>query len=69
MTAAERSAALLHQLDANRQPEASTRVTCTEPGCRSELLCQPRHVDNLKATWRCLIHRNTPNTPMKARSK
>jgi hypothetical protein len=37
----------------------TTRVPCTEPGCRSELLCQPRHVDNLKATYRCLEHRDT----------
>jgi len=64
-TAAERSAALLHQLDANRQPEASTRVTCTEPGCRSELICVTRHVDNLKTSWRCIDHRNPTSTPTK----
>jgi len=39
-----------------------TRVSCTEPGCRSELLCVTQHADNLKATWRCLIHRNIPST-------
>ena len=40
----------------------TTRVSCTEPGCRSELLCRTEHVDNLTATWRCLEHRNTPST-------
>jgi len=65
-TAAARSAALLRQLDESRQQrDTSTRVTCTEPGCRSELLCQERHVDNLKATWRCLIHRQITSTTTK----
>ena len=41
----------------------TTRVTCTEPGCRSELLCHERHVDNLESSWRCLIHRNIPSPP------
>ena len=40
----------------------TARIPCTEPGCRSELLCQERHVDNLKTTWRCLMHRNIPST-------
>ena len=40
----------------------TTRVSCTEPGCRSELICPPPHVDNLAASWRCLEHRNTPST-------
>ena len=35
----------------------TTRVSCTEPGCRSELICLPRHVDNLTSTWRCIEHR------------
>ena len=61
-SAAARSAALLHKLDAGRNRDTSTRVSCTEPGCRAELLCQPQHADNLQASWRCLIHRNTPST-------
>jgi len=61
-TAAGRSAALLHQLDENRQPEPTTRVACIEPGCRSELICTSRHVDNLEASWRCLEHRQDPST-------
>ena len=35
----------------------TTRVSCTEPGCRSELLCRTEHADNLTPTWRCLEHR------------
>jgi len=42
--------------------ETTTRVSCTEPGCRSELLCQPRHVDNLETSWRCRDHRQDPST-------
>jgi hypothetical protein len=65
-TAAARSGALLRQLDlANRQhtnATLETRVACTEPGCRSELICQPQHVDNLTATWRCLEHRTDDQT-------
>jgi hypothetical protein len=67
MTAAERAAALLRQLDASRQRDHdmtdTTRVSCCVDGCRSELicLCLSRHVDNLK-TWRCLEHRDTPST-------
>ena len=58
--------------------DTNTRVPCTEPGCRSELLWPPdalgvgrsyvldhRHVDHLKATYRCPIHRN--HTPDEAR--
>jgi hypothetical protein len=41
------------------------RVPCTAEGCRSELMCHERHVDNLKDTWRCLEHRDTPTTPTK----
>ena len=63
-SAAHRAAALLHKLDASRT-EHTTRVTCTEPDCRSELLCQERHVDNLKATWRCLEHRQITSTTTK----
>ena len=63
--AADRAAALLRQLDAQRQRDQdmtdTTRVTCTEPGCRSELICVSRHADNLK-TWRCLEHRDVPST-------
>jgi hypothetical protein len=66
MTAAARAAALLRQLDASRQRDdlsETTRVGCTEPGCRSELICVTRHVDNL-GTWRCLEHRH--DQPMTA---
>ena len=62
MTAAERSAALLRKLDAGRNRDTSTRVSCTEPGCRSELICVTSHGDNLKATWRCIEHRQTTST-------
>jgi len=41
----------------------TTRVSCTEPGCRSELICLPRHVDNLTSTWRCIEHRKTQPEP------
>jgi hypothetical protein len=51
------SNALLSMLE-----QGATRVSCTEPGCRSELICPPPHVDNLAASWRCLEHRNTPST-------
>jgi hypothetical protein len=40
----------------------TTRVSCTEPGCRSELICRTRHADNLEATWRCLEHRQDSST-------
>jgi len=40
----------------------TTRVACTEPGCRSELLCRTEHVANLEASWRCLEHRQDPIT-------
>ena len=40
----------------------TTRISCTEPGCRSELLCHERRVDNLEASWRCLEHRQDPST-------
>ena len=68
-TAAARSAELLRQLDAQRQRDQdmrdTTRVACTEPGCRGELICNTsRHVANLEASWRCLEHRNIP-TPRK----
>lgn len=43
--------------------EPTTRVPCTEPGCRSELLCRTEHVDNLTPTWRCLEHRPDTHTP------
>jgi hypothetical protein len=66
MTAAARAAALLRQFDENRQRDQdkseTTRVTCTEPGCRSELICLARHVDNLTSTWRCLEHRQDSST-------
>lgn len=42
----------------------TTRVGCTEPGCRSELICVTRHVDNLTATWRCIEHRESHPTPL-----
>jgi len=45
----------------------TARVPCIEPGCRSELLCHERHVDNLEASWRCLTHRITPSTPTTTR--
>ena len=35
----------------------TTRIPCTAPGCRSELLARTEHADNLTATWRCLEHR------------
>jgi hypothetical protein len=60
MTAAARAAALLRQFDQSLQHDEGARVNCTEPGCRSELICRPTHVDNLTATWRCLEHRETP---------
>ena len=41
----------------------TSRVACTEPGCRSELLCRTSHVDNLETTWRCLEHRDSHPTP------
>ena len=40
----------------------TTRVSCTERGCRSELICLPRHVDNLTSTWRCIEHRQDSST-------
>jgi hypothetical protein len=40
----------------------TTRVSCTEPGCRSELICLSRHADNLE-TWRCLEHRESQPEP------
>jgi hypothetical protein len=41
----------------------TTRVSCTEPGCRAELICSTsRHVANLEASWRCLEHRQDPST-------
>ena len=44
----------------------TTRIPCTEPGCRSELLARASHADNLQASWRCLEHRQTPSmTPPK----
>ena len=46
--------------DADRMKDM-TRVSCCVDGCRSELICLSRHVDNLK-TWRCLEHRDTPST-------
>jgi hypothetical protein len=61
-TAAARSAALLRQLDQSRQRNDGSRVSCVEPGCRSELLCGTRHTDNLAATWRCLEHRQDSST-------
>jgi hypothetical protein len=63
-TATARAAALLRELDENRQLEASSRVSCIEPGCRSELICSTsRHVANLEASWRCLEHRDAhPST-------
>lgn len=65
MSAADRAAALLRQLDAGRNRDTSTRVSCTEPGCRAELICVTSHVDNLTTTWRCLEHRQTPSTTTK----
>ena len=60
-TAAAGSAELLRQLDAQRQRDHdmkdTTRVACTSPGCRSELICVSRHAANLEASWRCLEHR------------
>jgi hypothetical protein len=61
-TAAHRAAAMLREFDQNRR-ESMSRVPCVEPGCRSELLCRTAHADNLTATWRCLEHREDPNTP------
>jgi hypothetical protein len=62
MTAAARSAALLRLLDESQRRNDGSRVSCIEPGCRSELICPPPHVDNLAASWRCLEHRETPST-------
>lgn len=62
-SATARAAALLRQLDENRQLESTSRVACIEPGCRSELICSTsRHVANLEASWRCLEHRQDPST-------
>lgn len=34
---------------------ASLTVTCTEPGCPAELtLTEPRHLDHMADTWRCI---------------
>jgi hypothetical protein len=44
----------------------TTRVPCTEPGCRSELVCRTRHADNLTSTpYRCLEHRPDQRTTTK----
>jgi hypothetical protein len=45
----------------------TTRVPCTEPGCRSELICRTRHADNL-TTWRCLEHRPDQSTTPERRT-
>jgi hypothetical protein len=62
MTAADRASALLREFDQSLQRDEGARVSCTEPGCRSELICRPPHVDNLTSTWRCLEHRQDSST-------
>lgn len=51
-------------LSAKDNTKASSRMTdlivyvhCPAEGCRERLACQWRHLDNLRATWRCVDHK------------